>query len=350
MSPLRPSRRAGGGCVALLATIVIVWATVARVCASEPRSGATPFVTRPISMHGLHPGIAYGPHRDGQRPGGPSPTREQLREDLRLIAKHWPTIRLYGSSEVASEVLDLIRRDHLSLGVLLGVWVAPEARYDSSGRPIERLPDAAAANRREIEAGVKLANRDPLVVRALVVGNETQVYWSAGRVPQAQLVAAIREVRARVPQPVTTGDDFAFWESPESRALAADLDFVMVHLHPLWNGCQLDTALAWVGHRYHAVVAAHPGKTVVIGETGWATRRHDQGDQGKLMKGSVGEAEQARYLTDLARWLTDSRVPTIVFEAFDENWKGGSDPADVEKHWGVYRADRAPKLAAQGAP
>jgi exo-beta-1,3-glucanase (GH17 family) len=333
----------------VLATI-LVWAMPPRECAGESRSGATPFVTRPISLDGLRPGIAYGPHRDGQRPGGPSPTREQLREDLRLIAKRWPVVRLYGSAEVAPKVLDLIRDDHLSLGVLLGVWIAAEARYDSSGRLIERLPAAAAANRREIEAGVKLANRYPSIVRALVVGNETQVYWSAGRVPQAQLVAATREVRARVPQAVTTGDDFAFWESPDSRALAADVDFVMVHLHPLWNGCQLDSALAWVGHRYDAVAAAHPGKAVVIGETGWATRRNDQGDQGKLMKGAVGEAEQARYLADLARWLSDARVPTIVFEAFDENWKGGSDSADVEKHWGLFRADRTPKLAAQGTP
>jgi exo-beta-1,3-glucanase (GH17 family) len=309
-------------------------------------SGAAPFVTRPISMDGLRPGIAYGPHRDGQRPGGPSPTREQLREDLRLLARQWPVIRLYGSAEVAPQVLDLIHGNHLNLGVLLGVSIVAEARYDSGGRLIERLPGAAAANRREIESGVNLANRYPSIVRALVVGNETQVPWSAGRVPQTQLVLAIREARTRVPQPVTTGDDFAFWESEDSHAVAAEVDFVMVHLHPLWNGCQLDTALAWVGHRYDAVVATHPGKTVVIGETGWATRRHDEGDQGKYMKGAVGEPEQARYLSDLAQWLADSRVPTIVFEAFDENWKGGSSPADVEKHWGVYRAHRTPKLAA----
>jgi exo-beta-1,3-glucanase (GH17 family) len=33
------------------------------------------------------------------------------------------------------------------------------------------------------------------------------------------------------------------------------------------------------------------------------------------------------------------------FEAFDENWKGSSDPLEPEKHWGLYRADRTPKLA-----
>jgi exo-beta-1,3-glucanase (GH17 family) len=273
-----------------------------------------------------------------------------VREDLRLISRHWRVLRLYGSAEVAPKVLELIREEHLELGVLLGVWIAAEARSDSSGRVIERFPAAAGANRREIEAGVKLANRYPSIVRALVVGNETQVYWSAARVPRAQLVAAIREVRAGVVQPVTTGDDFAFWEDPDSRALAAELDFVMVHLHPLWNGSQLDTAIAWVERHHGAVAAMHSGRRVVIGETGWATRRNDHGDQGKLMKGTLGEAEQARYLADLETWVTRTGVPAVVFEAFDENWKGSADPADVEKHWGVYRADRTPKRTAGEPP
>jgi exo-beta-1,3-glucanase (GH17 family) len=273
-----------------------------------------------------------------------------VREDLGLISRHWRVLRLYGSAEVAPKALELIQGEHLDLGVLLGVWIAAEARYDSNGRVIGRLPDAATANRREIEAGVKLANRYPSIVRALVVGNETQVFWSAGRVPQAQLVAAIREVRGRVGQPVSSADDFAFWERPDSRALAAELDFVMVNLHPLWNGSQLDTAIAWVERRHAAVEAMHPDRLVIIGETGWATRRNDQGDQGKLMKGALGEVEQARYLADVEAWVARTRVPTVVFEAFDENWKGGSDPADVEKHWGVYRADRTPKLAAGEMP
>jgi len=94
--------------------------------------------------------------------------------------------------------------------------------------------------------------------------------------------------------------------------------------------------------------ALHPGRTVVIGETGWATMRNDQGDQGRLMKGAVGEAEQAAFHRAASAWVRAERVPTFFFEAFDENWKGGPDPADVEKHWGFYRADRRPKQVMLG--
>ena len=38
-------------------------------------------------------GVAYGPFRDGQYPGGPSPSKKELREDLHIINKSWDWIR-----------------------------------------------------------------------------------------------------------------------------------------------------------------------------------------------------------------------------------------------------------------
>ena len=34
---------------------------------------------------------------------------------------------------------------------------------------------------------------------------------------------------------------------------------------------------------------------------------------------------------------------TFFFEAFDEKWKGGEHPNEVEKHWGLIYSDRTPK-------
>jgi exo-beta-1,3-glucanase (GH17 family) len=44
-------------------------------------------------------------------------------------------------------------------------------------------------------------------------------------------------------------------------------------------------------------------------------------------------------------WAEKEQVLVFYFEAFDENWKGSNDPLEPEKHWGLYRADRTPKLA-----
>ena len=45
--------------------------------------------------------------------------------------------------------------------------------------------------------------------------------------------------------------------------------------------------------------------------------------------------------------LSDSLDPPRTFEAFDENWKGGPSPEETEKHWGLFRADRTPKLVVE---
>ena len=318
--------------------------------AAYPRE--EPFVVRPFRPYlgdrWIGEAIAYGPHRDGQRPDGPAPSRAEVREDLRLVSRHWSLVRLYGASGPADTVLQVIHDERLPVRVLLGVWIAAEERRDSTGRVLERFPAAVAANRREIEAAVVASRRYPDLVLALCVGNETQIFWSAHRVPAERLVAAIRELRARTRLPVTTGDDYNYWNKPESRALASELDFVVTHLHPLWNGSQLDGALEWIRTNLSAIRARHPDREVIIGESGWATLRNDQGDQGKLMKGALGEAEQAAFHRQVSAWVKAEHVPTFFFEAFDENWKGGSDPADVEKHWGFFRADRTPKLAVAG--
>lgn len=307
-----------------------------------------PFVVRPFRAADGAPwitrAIAYGPHRDGQRPGGPPPTREQLREDLHLMSKHWGLLRVYGSTGPSETILDLIRQDRLPLKVMLGIWIEPEQRQDSTGAVLETLPVKQEENRAEIEAGVRLAAAHPDIVIAVSVGNETQVFWSSHRVPGPLLAGYVREVRARTVVPVTTADDFNFWNKPESLDLAEDLDFIVMHLHPLWNGQMPGiSAVDWTRRTYSEIRAAHPGRTVVIGETGWATRKLNTGEQGQLMKGEAGEAQQALFCRSLAAWARREQIPTFFFEAFDENWKGGAEPDDAEKHWGFFRADRTPK-------
>ena len=88
---------------------------------------------------------------------------------------------------------------------------------------------------------------------------------------------------------------------------------------------------------------------MILGEAGWATQRHDEGEQARLITGAAGEAEQRVFFEAFTAWVTRARIVSTYFEAFDENWKGGPHPAEVEKHWGLYRADRTPK-AAVAAP
>jgi exo-beta-1,3-glucanase (GH17 family) len=209
----------------------------------------------------------------------------------------------------------------------------------------ESLSAGRGGNRGEIEAAVRLAAAYPGIVLAVCVGNETQVSWSSHRIPPELLIGYLREMRARTRVPVATADDFAYWKEPGSRAVASETDFIVAHLHPLWNGQPLEEALDWTRRRLGEVQAVHPGETVVIGETGWATRKHDEGEQATLIRGRPGEPEQKAYYDAFTAWAGRRRIVTFFFEAFDENWKGGPHPDDVEKHWGLFRSDRSPKEA-----
>ncbi len=274
--------------------------------------------------------VCYGPHRDGQRPGGPAPSAAQISEDLRLMAPHWRLLRLYGSSELAETILAAIRADGLGLKVMLGVWIDP---------------GDTAANRRETDAAIRLAEAYSELVLAVCVGNETQVSWSPHPCPLPLLLDHVRRVREGVGVPVTVADDFSFWNEPRSRTLAAEIDFITMHAHPLWNGRQLNEALPWLRRQTDAVRALHPGRAVVLGETGWATSACGQGEQARLIKGRPGEAEQKQFFAAVRAWARAEGMTVFFFEAFDENWKGGPHPDEVEKHWGLFRADRSPKAA-----
>jgi len=346
-----------------LGLIVILSAAAGFGCGSSNRSNSSagdptgapafarqePFVTRPfrpvLGDRWIGDAINYGPHRDGQHPGGPSPSREELRQDLELMLKHWNLLRVYQAAGVSEELVKLIHEDRLDMRVVLGIWIKPEDRRDADGRVLEELPLARAANRQEIEAGIRLAKAYPHIVIALIVGSESQIYWSDHRVPTPLLIGYLREVRARSEVPVTTADDFNFWNKPESLPVAREIDLVFLHAHPLWNGVQLEDALDWAEKTYRDIQAHHPGHLVVYGETGWATQKHNVGEQATLIKGQPGEAEQQRFHDAVTAWCRRERITTFFFEAFDENWKGGSHPDEVEKHWGLYRADRTPKPA-----
>jgi exo-beta-1,3-glucanase (GH17 family) len=288
-----------------------------------------PFAPR-VADRPVHAGISYGPFRAGQRPGGPGPTREQILEDLTLIAQRWQMIRIYSSRGPAEDILRTLREHDLPVVMLLGAWIAPNAAEDNAA---------------ELSAAIHLANSYPDQVVAVSVGNETQVAWSGHRSSRDALIAHIRTLRAAVKQPVTTADDYNFWNKPESHAVADEIDFLLLHAYAMWNKQSLADAVQWTKRTVASIARAHPQLSIVLGETGWATELLRQGDAAKQITAAAGEAEQATFFAAFSAWATEVGLPYFYFEAFDEPWKGGADPRDIEKHWGLYRVDRTPKAA-----
>lgn len=288
-------------------------------------------------------GVCYGPFRDGQSPDGASPTTAQLREDLHILARHWRLVRMYGSRGVTREVCRIIREDKLPLRMMVGAWIGQELKPDA---PIDAQPDPtiAATNLAEVQAAIALANDYPDVVIALNIGNEAMVEWSDHRVPPRVIVKYLRHARTATRTPVTTCDTEMFWTRPESTSVSRECDFLGLHAYAMWNKQSLPDALGWTRARIEEVRRLHPDLPIVLCETGWATQKGTSGYQAVGIVATPSERDQEVFFRTLRDWAVEHRQAYFYFDAFDENWKGGPDPSEVEKHWGVYNADRTPKL------
>jgi exo-beta-1,3-glucanase (GH17 family) len=289
--------------------------------------------------------ICYSGYRDGQSPSAARyPAPAELREDLRLLARHFGVLRLYDCGPHALRVLEVLREERLPLRVLLGAWL--EAEADNPGCPWGGVHGAAklalnvAENARELERLARLARDFPDQIFAVAVGNEACVGWTDHLVPPERVAGYVRAVRREVRRPVTVCDNHVPWHHGLA-PLAEELDFLSVHAYPAWEGRPPAEALASTERDWSAVAARHPGKPVVLTEVGWPTASNGRGVRAETATPEV----QAEHVAALEAWSRRTGVLAFVFEAFDEAWKGGADPLDPEKHWGLFTSDRRPKPA-----
>ena len=161
-------------------------------------------------------------------------------------------------------------------------------------------------------------------------------------VPVNNLVNYVRAVKREIRQPVTFCENYVPW-TYKLEPLAAELDLIAVHTYPAWEYRSIDDALEYTMQNYHSVVEHYPDKPVIITEAGWTTAANGRG----IDPHNASEELQASYYEQLLKWTTEEEILTFVFEAFDEPWKGSPDPLEPEKHWGLFKLDRTPKLVMQ---
>ena len=283
-------------------------------------------------------GISYGAYRDGEAPGDLT-SKENILEDLQIVAQRWNLIRTYGSGQQSRNILEVIRDNNLPIRVMQGAWVDQH--------------QTAAENREQVDGAIALANDFPEIVVAVNVGNEIFVDWSYHRIDDMdKVIGWIREVRSKVKQPVTVNDDYNFWNKPHAYRIADEVDFIGLHAYAFWNNKTLDIAMEWTDSIYRDIQQRHPDHVIAYTETGWPTSRvyGDGSYEGGLI-GKAGQPEQKIFFEQYDAWVEENRVISLYFQAFDEQWTGGFDgenPMDkAEKHWGVYDSQRRPKQVMQ---
>ncbi|WP_207632604.1 hypothetical protein [Foetidibacter luteolus] len=295
----------------------------------------------------IQPGkaICYSGYRDGQQPGGICPSYNEVKEDLLILQPHWKYLRLYDCDEHAKTVLEVIRNEGFGFKVMMGAYI--EAEMNNLGCPWGggvydecRLEENRQKNDEKILTLIEWANEFSDLIFCLSVGNEACVDWTDHYVPVSRVAGFAQKVKQHARQPVTFCENYVPWLN-KLKPLAEAVDFISVHTYPVWEYKHIHESIAYTKENYESVAMVYPGKPVIITEAGWATNSNGRG----INPEHVNEQNQKTYFEDLMRWSETNDVLVFFFEAFDESWKGSPDLNEPEKHWGLYKTNRTPKLA-----
>jgi exo-beta-1,3-glucanase (GH17 family) len=306
--------------------------------------------------------VNYSPYRTSRNEselGNEVITPANVLQDLRLVqAAGIGNIRLFSCRAFARTVLEVIRTNNLDLKMQLGGYPNPITG-----------PAAEADNIAELNACITLANEFRDIVLAVSIGNETMVEWSTHKVPVADMARYIKRVRDAITQPVTTNDNFLFWQSVPP-AIAAVVDYAAVHVYPFLDTFYNPTAFDWrqkgaaEAQRARAMVDASVAEAksqferaraglaglnlgnipMVIGETGWAAVDTPGGPNLSFRAHPVN---QRMYFEAMQQWAQEGRrdpqgpKAVFFFQAFDEPWKQGDDG------WGLFNANRQARYVVQ---
>ncbi len=288
--------------------------------------------------------MCYSGFRNGQQPGGIVPSYEEIKEDLLLLAPHCNYLRLYDCDEHALTVIKVILEEKLDFKLMLGAYIVAE--LNNHGCPWgggiyeeRQLEENRKMNDQKIQSLIDWSNQYTEIICCVSLGNEACVDWTDHFVPVDRVIEFAKRVKKSIEQPITFCENYVPWLNYLA-PLVEVIDFISIHTYPVWEYKHINESVDYTIANYQMVANQYPQIPVVITEAGWATNSHGRG----IHVEHVNEENQKIYYEDLMDWSIKNNVLTFFFEAFDEQWKGSPDPLEPEKHWGVFKADRTPKL------
>ncbi len=256
--------------------------------------------------------VSYAPFRGDQTPLVPTThvTAEQIAEDLAQLAKISDCVRTYSNENGLDQVPELAAK--VGLKVIQGIWLASNRQK----------------NLAQIATGIRLAQKYPTTITALVVGNEVLL---RGEMTTSDLAATIRSVKGQVAVPVTYADVWEFWL--RNREIYDAVDFVTIHILPYWEDFPIRAkyAAAHVDAIRRRMAVAFPGKEILVGETGWPSK-------GRMRDAALpSRTNQARVVSEILDLAKRENFRVNLIEAYDQPWKRQLE-GTVGGYWGLFDA------------
>jgi exo-beta-1,3-glucanase (GH17 family) len=334
-----------------------------------------------------HQGICYGGYRTQTREK--QPTINEIKEDLKILsALNIKVIRTYNVHyEEAANILKAITElkktnANFEMYVMLGAWIDCKNAWTKL-QPIHN--EESERNAVEIEEAVRLTNKYPEIVKIISVGNEAMVKWATNYYVTPNIILKwvkhLQNLKQENKLPnqvwITSSDNFASWGGHSADYHVEDLkqlikavDYISMHTYPMhdthynpvfWGIKESELQLTdkdkidavmlrardYANSQYENVInymkSIGENKPVHIGETGWATASNEMyGNDGSK---ATDEYKSGLYYNLMREWSNKNNISCFYFEAFDENWKDGSNPLGSENHFGLINLQNQAKFA-----
>lgn len=264
-------------------------------------------------------GLTFDPMRKHDTQNGKTyPSIANIDSDLALLANKVYSVRTYSVSKGLDQVPELAEKHHLN--VALGAWISSDL----------------AANRKELDTLIDTCRRNDKNIVRILVGNEVLLRHD---LPEQQLIDYIHEIRQIDNRPVSTSETWEDWLVHPK--LAAEVDFIAVHILPYWEGISASDAVDAVFVRYYKLKSLYPDKPIVITEVGWPSDGQPFGEA------IASRANQATFLREFMRRADQEKISYYIVEAFDQPWKRSIE-GSVGAYWGIFDSDRHPKFPLNG--
>lgn len=331
--------------------------------------------------------VAYSGHRGVERTVEATPSIEQTKEDLQLLAAmgiRW--IRTYNTTlfphteRVLQAIDELQKESGFEMYVMMGAWIGCAGAYTDR---VDHSVEDAQQNQAEIERAVELARAYPDIVKIIAVGNEAMVTWQAHYVSPAVIVrwvTVLKEARLKGEIPaqtlITCSENWAAlggekqYRNETLERLIGELDYLSLHTYafhdsyyypalrwgstaeeqafPLKKQIELavERAVREQAVQYQAVKryidSLGLARPIHIGETGWASLDNSfYGDEGTCV---ANEYVAKVFYDNVHEWTDQEEMTCFYFEAFDEPWKSDGT-AGSEGHFGLFTVDGHAKYA-----
>ena len=265
-------------------------------------------------------GFSYNPSHGYSKADTVTYSPDLLRADMKQMKASTNRVRTYSVSRGLDQLPDIA--NELGMKVALGIWIGPDK----------------ALNKSEIDLALKAIRSNRVSIDRVFVGNEAIL---RGDVTVAELNEYIREVRREVPRrvKVSTAEPWNVWDANPD--LAKEVDFLVIHMLPYWEGIDLQSAVGHIQNRLQVLKDKFPGKPMVIGEAGWPS-------EGRQRQGAVpGLANQAAFVRAFLTAAKEQNWDYYLLEAFDQPWKM-EDEGAVGAFWGVFDASGKQKFELEG--